>query len=71
MAPPRVLRGKPKYFVVQEILDKKGYGKNIKYLVHWRGFNKPEDYTWEPRGQLIKDVPEMVAEFDKKHRRKK
>ena len=39
------------------------YGK-ILYLVWWKGYLK-RDATYEPRSELIKDVPDMIKEFEK------
>ena len=39
-------------FVVEEILeckgDRKGKRKDLQFLIHWKGYDDPEDYTWEP-----------------------
>ncbi len=34
------------------------------YMVKWRGYKEP---TWEPRDALMKDLPKIVAKFDKEN----
>lgn len=52
------LRGDPK-FIIKKILNKKTVGKKVMYQVQW---NKG-DPTWEPRTNLIKDVPDLIKAF--------
>ena len=59
----KVIRGTPKTYIVSKILKQKKFKGKIFYQVLWRGFTEP---TWEPKSQLIKDVPKLVAEFEKK-----
>ena len=49
--------------IVEKLLQKKKIKNRINYLVKWKGTTAQ---TWEPRTNLIKDVPEMVKEFDSK-----
>ncbi|DAZ99246.1 TPA: hypothetical protein N0F65_008113 [Lagenidium giganteum] len=37
-----------------------------EYRVRWLGF-PPDADTWEPRGSLHRDVPDLVAEYDARH----
>ena len=60
---PSVIRGKPKHYIVEEILKKKKVGRKIEYLVKWLGFPLDEA-TWVPRTQLLEDVPEIVKEYE-------
>ena len=48
-------------YVVEKILNKKGYGKNIQYLIKWKDFGD-EDNTWEPVGNL--ECPELIQKFE-------
>jgi chromobox protein 1 len=45
---------KSKQYEVEEILgkklDKKG---NISYLIKWKGYDNPEDNTWEPKKNCV------------------
>ena len=61
---PIVIRGEPKTFVVQKILDKKKVNGKIYYKVKWKGYPESEA-TWEPRSQLIEDVPLIVREYER------
>ena len=36
----------------------------IHYLVKWKGYSKAKS-TFEPRVKLIKDIPEMINDFEK------
>ena len=60
---PVHMNGKDAY-VVESLGDKKVIKKQIYYLVQWKGYDK-SDSTWEPRSQLIKEVPEMVGDREK------
>ena len=62
------IRGNPKTFVVQKILDKKKEGNRIYYLIRWKGFTEKDD-TWEPRQNLIEDVPILIKEYEENNRK--
>ena len=36
----------------------------VEYLVKWKNFDDPVDYTWEPVNDL-EDVKDLVAKFEK------
>ena len=55
-------RGKNTY-VVEKILDCKGKGHHLKYLVKWKGFNDKHS-TWEPRKNLGSCI-DLIEEFNK------
>jgi hypothetical protein len=50
-------------FIVEEIQDKKNDDGEIMYLVKWEGYDDSES-TWEPRANLIKDVPGLVRNYE-------
>ena len=50
-------------YIVKEIIGKKIMSRRIHYLVWWKGKLK-KDASWEPRSELIKDVPELLTQFD-------
>ena len=52
---------------VKKIIDKRKEGRKIFYLVWWDKCLK-KDATWEPRRKLIKDVPELIKEYDRTSR---
>lgn len=50
-------------FVVEKILDRrKEPNRTISYLVKYKGYKKPE---WNTRANLMKDVPELVKDFER------
>uniref|UniRef100_A0AC34F403 J domain-containing protein n=1 Tax=Panagrolaimus sp. ES5 TaxID=591445 RepID=A0AC34F403_9BILA len=51
-----------KVFEVEKILDKKGSGKKIEYLIKWRGFNDPKENTWVPVAKC--NCPDLLAAFE-------
>ena len=59
---PDIIRGKPKQYIVEKLLEKKKIDNKIHFLVKWRGFDQ-KDSTWEPRTNLILEVPELVNSF--------
>jgi hypothetical protein len=59
----KYIRGKPKVFKVEKILKKKKKGNQIFYKVKWVGYDEKES-TWEPRSNLLIDVPDLVQEFE-------
>jgi len=36
----------------------------VCYEVKWKGYKRT---TWEPRTQLIKDIPDLIKEFEANH----
>lgn len=57
-----VIRGNPKY-IIEKLIDKRKEKGKIQYKVKWKNYPESQS-TWEPKSQLIKDVPKLVAEFD-------
>jgi hypothetical protein len=57
----KVIRGKPATYRVEKIIDKKRIKNRIYYTIKWFGVPKT---TLEPRTELIKDVPQLVRDFD-------
>ena len=52
-------------YEVEKIMDKRVAKKGkVEYLVKWKNFDDPADYTWEPVNNL-EDVRDMVAKFEK------
>jgi hypothetical protein len=50
-------------FEVEAILKQRGTGRNRQLMVRWHGYT-PEWDTWEPRSELMKDVPNLVLKFE-------
>ena len=59
---PAVIRGKPKTFKVQKILDRKKINGKIFFKVSWLGYSKP---TFEPRTSLIEDIPDLIKTYER------
>lgn len=59
----KVIRGTPKTYIIENILQKKKVKGKIFYEIKWRGFKAT---TWEPRVEIIKDQPKLVADFESK-----
>ena len=50
-------------FFVEKILDKRTLNNgNIEYLIKWKGYNMPDDDTWEPKSNLDENI---VESFEK------
>ena len=56
-------------YEVEKVVDKQGTGKNLLYLVKWKGWELPEDQTWEPLANL-KNAKHLVTEFEKSLKKK-
>merc|ERR1719233_2040667 len=64
-------------YEVESIVDKKVVRGKTKYLVKWKGYDKDEDRTWEPKANLAgsedlikKFEDEQVSEADKEQENK-
>lgn len=57
-------------FEFEKILDKKTENRRVYYLVKWKHYPKKEA-TWEPASELKEDVPQAVANYEKKLKEKK
>lgn len=40
------------FFPVKGIVEEEHRDDGLYYLVHWEGYDNPEDYTWEPSSHL-------------------
>ncbi|WKY02235.1 hypothetical protein Q1695_015896 [Nippostrongylus brasiliensis] len=54
-------------YVVEKILGKRTRKGRVEYLIKWRGYDDPDDNTWEPAGQC--DCAELIKEFEKQYRK--
>ncbi len=66
---PSVIRGNPTTFIAEKLVDKKKLNGKEYYKVRWKGF-PPEQDTWEPRKNLLEDLPLLVKDFDNKLKNK-
>ena len=53
-------------FVVKEIIGKQIIKKKVHYLVWWKNYLK-KDATLEPKEELMKDVPDLIAQYESSH----
>ena len=56
-------------YEVEKVVDKKGTGKNLLYLVKWKGWDLPEDQTWEPLENL-ENAKHLVTLFENSLKKK-
>jgi hypothetical protein len=59
--PPPVTTNEDIEYEVAEILDSRKRGKQIQYLVAWRGYG-PEENTWEPIAHLV-NCKQLLSSF--------
>lgn len=50
-------------YVIDKLLERRKIKGKIMFKVKWKGFSDA-DNTWEPRSVLIRDVPELVKEYE-------
>ena len=55
-------------YEVEKVLDKRvKKGEKVEYLVKWRGYEDPEDNTWEPKDNLFSEgAKEKIKSFEAK-----
>jgi hypothetical protein len=51
----------------EKILERKVEGRKAYYLIKWKN-SKKKDSTWEPRSELMKDIPQAVLQWEKKNK---
>ena len=61
----KILKNKneDKKYKIEKILDRKYINGKIHYKIKWMGY-PTSDSTYEPRSVLLKEVPEMIKEYD-------
>ena len=64
--PASVIEGTPDTYVVKAIKDKRTHQRKIQYLIQWKGYSKPEDFTWEPKTELIKNglIKKLIEKYE-------
>ncbi|THU93856.1 hypothetical protein K435DRAFT_757117 [Dendrothele bispora CBS 962.96] len=56
-----------KQYAIDRLLDhRRMEDGSVEFLVHWYGYNRPGDDTWEPEASLLEDSPLMVKEYREK-----
>ena len=56
----------PNKWIVERIVSKSKQNGRIMYEVKWAGFERT---TLEPRTELIKDIPDMIAQYEKNNKK--
>ncbi|XP_023348277.1 chromobox protein homolog 1 [Eurytemora carolleeae] len=52
-------------YEVEVIVDKRVRKGKVEYLVKWKGWENPDDNTWEPVANL--DCPELISAYESKN----
>merc|ERR1719500_1609780 len=52
-------------YEVETIVSKRLRKGKAEYLVKWKGWEDPDDNTWEPIGNL--ECHELIEDYEKKH----
>lgn len=55
-------------WIVEKLVDRKKVGNKIMFTVKWKGITKT---TEEPRASLMKDIKDMVLDYEKENMEKK
>jgi len=50
-------------YEVEKIIEKRVRKGKVEYLVKWKGWDNPDDNTWEPVANL--ECPELIDAFEK------
>jgi hypothetical protein len=58
---PQLVEGGFQEYEVDDVLDQRGSGRSVRYLVRWKGYG-PEDDTWEPAENLA-NAKDMLRRF--------
>lgn len=51
------------FYEIEQILSKRLTANGMMYLIKWKNFPDPKDYTWEPI-QHLTEVQDLVREFN-------
>lgn len=69
---PAGQQSQPTYYEIERILDFRhlaglGHGDWVELLVHWSGYDDPEDQTWEDEDELQLTARDAVLAFWESH----
>ena len=53
-------------YEVETIVSKRSRKGKVEYLVKWKGWDNPDDNTWEPIANL--ECKELIEEYGAKHK---
>jgi len=54
-------------YEVEKVKDKRVKKGKVEYLIKWKGFDNPNEDTWEPVGSLKGAADEEIKRFEKKN----
>ena len=57
----------PETYIISKIVRPATRGNVEGYIIRWKNY-KPTDDTFEPRENLLIDIPKMIEKFDKEHK---
>ena len=57
--------GHPQDFEVEQVLQKRKFGRETKYLIKWKGWTDSHN-TWEPLEHL-NNCHELLQQFEQQH----
>ena len=67
--PPLFFSGGQPEWEVEDVIRRKGVGRNIRYEVKWKGYPSSEN-TWEPRAHLNRpSILPLLKKLDEKYQR--
>jgi hypothetical protein len=52
-------------YEVEKILNSRKVGRQLQYLIHWKGYG-PEEDTWQPKADVA-NAPKLVRRFHQQH----
>jgi hypothetical protein len=59
-----ILKDNTPGYIIEALLRRRKHRNSFQYLVKWLDYPEHEA-SWEPRSNLMKDVPDWVEEFDR------
>lgn len=59
--------GEAEEFVVEKVIGKRTVAGGLQYKIKWKGYNNPEDDTWEPYANIKDSCKEAIEEFEGKN----
>ena len=58
-------------YIPESILAQRLTASKLEFLVEWKDYPKPNDYTWEPEHIFKEDAPDLVTTFEESQKEKK
>ena len=54
-------------YIVSKIIEPKIIDGEKYYLIKWKGYSNKHN-TYEPRNNLMEDIPKLIKRYDKEHK---